>query len=72
MWILEANHQTEFLDPNGGAGRRSGGEDEGCNPIGKTISAGLTTQCSQGLDYQPRSVQGGMASDTYVADDGLV
>jgi hypothetical protein len=30
------------------------------------MSAGRTTQCFQGLDYQPRSVQGGIHSSRYI------
>jgi hypothetical protein len=33
--------------------------------------AGQTTQCSEVLD-QPSTVQGRMAADTYVAEDGVV
>jgi hypothetical protein len=35
MWMLGANHQTEFREPAGG--RRTGGGAEGdCNSIGRT------------------------------------
>jgi hypothetical protein len=64
MWILAVNHQTELRDPGGGAGRRTGGAEGNCNLIGRTISAGWTTEFSQGVDHQPRSVQGRMTPDT--------
>jgi hypothetical protein len=60
MWMLGANHQTELRDHGGGAGRRTGRAKGDCNPIGRITSAGWTTQCSQGLDQQRRSVQGGI------------
>jgi len=52
MWMFVANYVTEPRDPRGGAGRRNGGAEEGCNPIGRTTSGGQTTQWSQGLDDQ--------------------
>lgn len=52
MWMLWANHQTELRDPDG----RTVGAEGHCNPIGKTTLAGQTTQCSQRLGHQPRSV----------------
>jgi hypothetical protein len=73
MWMLGANHQTELREPGQGADRGTGGAEGDCNPIGRTKSACQTTQCSQSLDHQPRSVQdGSMTPDTYVAEDGLV
>ena len=72
MWMLGANHQTELREPGGGAGRRTGGADRGCNFIGRTTEAGLITQFSLRLDHQPRSVlEESMVPDTYVAEDGL-
>ena len=47
-------------EPRGGAAGRTGGAEGHGNLIGKTTLAGLTTQCSQGLDRQSRSVQGGI------------
>jgi hypothetical protein len=35
MWMLETNHQTELREPDGGAGRRTGGAERDCNPIGR-------------------------------------
>ena len=53
----------------GGAGRRTGGAEGDYKPIGRTMSAGWTTQCSQGLEHQTWSVQ---APGIYVAEDGFV
>jgi len=58
MWMLVANYQIELRDAGGGAGRRTGGAKGDCNSIGRTTSAGRITQCSQGLDHQPRNVPG--------------
>jgi hypothetical protein len=52
------------------AGRRTGGAEGDCNPIGRTTSAGQTTQCSQGLDQQPRSVPGGIDGSRYIGSRG--
>jgi hypothetical protein len=46
--------------PHRGAGRRTEGGEGDCNPIGRTTLDGQTTQCSQRLDHQPRSVPGGI------------
>ena len=43
--------QVEHMDHGGGAGKRTGGADGDCNSIGRTMSAGWTTQCSQGLSH---------------------
>jgi hypothetical protein len=51
---------TELRDPGEGAGGRTRGAEVDYNPIGRKTSADGTTQCSQGLDHQPRSVQGGL------------
>jgi hypothetical protein len=37
-----------------------------CNPIGRTMSSGWTTQCSQGIDHQPKRVQGGLQGSRYI------
>jgi hypothetical protein len=68
MWMCGVNHQTELRDPGGGADRRPRESEEDCNPIETTTStlAGQTTQCSQGLDHQPRSVQGGIHGSRYI------
>jgi len=64
MWMLGANHQTEFRDPGGGAG--AGVTEGDCNPIGRTVSADWTAQCSQRLDHQPRRVQRGIHGSRYI------
>jgi hypothetical protein len=73
MQMLGSNHQNELWDPGGEAGRRTRGVEGDCNPIGQTMSAGQTTQCSQGLDTNHEEYrEGSRAPDTYVAEDGLV
>jgi hypothetical protein len=71
MWMLGANHQTELWDPGGGADRRTEGVEGNCNPIRGTMSAGQTTQYSQGLD-QGVYREGSLAPNIYVTEDGLV
>ena len=44
------------------------GAEEDCNPIGRTISAGWTIKCSQGLDHQPKSIQGGIHDSRYICN----
>jgi hypothetical protein len=68
MCILGANLQTELRDPVGGAVRSTGEIMGGCNPIGRTTSTGQTTQSSQRLDNQPKSVQEIMYGFRYVAE----
>jgi hypothetical protein len=70
MWMLGANHQTELRDPSGGAVRRTAGAEGSCNPIGRTILAGQTTQCSQGLDHWPRGVEWGIHGSIYICSRG--
>jgi hypothetical protein len=38
--------------------------------MGRATSAGLTTQYPQGLDHQPRSVQGGTQDSRYICSRG--
>jgi hypothetical protein len=65
MWMLEANHQTEHVDPNGKVRERMEGVEGVCNLTERTtISTNQTTpppQSSQGLNHQPKSTHG----DTY-------
>jgi hypothetical protein len=70
MQMLGANCQTEVEDCGRGSGWRTEGAEGDCNPIGRTMSAGQTIQCSQGLDYQPKSVQGGIHSSRYICSRG--
>jgi hypothetical protein len=72
MWMLEANHQTELKDTSWGAGRRTLGAEGHCNPIGRTMLSGWTTQLSQGLDHQPMSVQGGIHDSGYICSRALL
>jgi hypothetical protein len=65
IWRLGANHHIEFRDSVGELGERPEEESE-CNPIGRTTSAGRTTQCSQRLDHQPYSIQRGVQDTRYI------
>jgi len=56
MWLFESNHQTEPREPGMGASKNNGGEERHCNPIRRRTYGGLTTQFSQRLDHQPRSI----------------
>jgi len=68
--MLAANHQNELRTLVGTLGERIGGVEGDCNFIGRTVSAGWTTLCSQGLDHQPRSVQGGIYASRYICSRG--
>ena len=61
--------QTELRDPGGGASGTTRGAVGDGNPIGRA-SAGQTTQCCQGLDHQPRSVQGGIHDSRNICSRG--
>jgi hypothetical protein len=63
-------HQTKFGDLEGIAGGRTGGVEGDCHPIGRTMLAGQTTQSSQGLDHEPRSVQGEIHGFRYMCSRG--
>ena len=65
MQLLTANHQTELGDPAKEAGGRTGGAEGDCNPIGRTMLAGWTTQSSQDLSTNQEVYrEGSMAPDT--------
>jgi len=68
MWMFEAKHQAELRESSGLAGRRTRGMEGGggCNPTRRTTRAGWTTQCSQRLDHQSRSVQGRTHGSRYL------
>jgi len=51
--------EVRVRDPGGGAGGRFEGAEENYNFIKRT-STGWTTQTSQGLDHQPRSILEGI------------
>jgi hypothetical protein len=70
MWMLGDNHQTELGNPSEGACRRTEGAEGDCNPIGITMLASQTTQCSQGLDHQPRRLQEGIHGSRYKCSRG--
>ena len=74
MQILTVNHWTELRDPNGRVRGRTKGAEGDCNPIGRTISTYQTTQNSQRLNHQPPRVyiEGFMASDKNIAEDGFI
>ena len=57
---------SALRDPSGGAGGGTGGMEGDCNSIWRTTLAGWNTQWFQGLDHQPRSVQGGIHDSRYV------
>jgi hypothetical protein len=42
-----------------------------CNPIGRTMSSGGTTQCSQQLEHQSGSVKWGINGSRYICSRGL-
>jgi hypothetical protein len=54
--MLSANHQTEHRDPDGRVRGKTEGAEGDCNPIGRTISTNWTTQNSQGVNHQPKSI----------------
>ena len=70
MWMLGANHQTELREPDGGAGGKTGRVEGDCNPLGGAMLAGGSTQCSKGLDHQPRSIWGGIHGSRYICSRG--
>jgi len=52
MRMLEASHQIEHRDPNGGVRERTEGVKGVCIPIGRTtIPTNLAHQTSQGLNH---------------------
>ena len=50
-------------------GRTEGAEGD-CNPTGRTISTNWTTQSSQGLNHQSKSIQGGTQDSSYICSRG--
>jgi hypothetical protein len=63
MWMLRANHQTDLVE-----GLKE--QSSGCTPIGRATSADWTTQCSQRLDQQAKSVQGEIYGYRYISREG--
>jgi hypothetical protein len=73
MQILTANHWVKPGDPNGRARERTEGAEVECNPIRRTISTNWTTQSSQGLIQELKSIHGGSQDSTIdVSEDSLV
>ena len=70
--MLGANYYIELWDPDWGAGRRIGGAEGNCNPIGRTTQAGWNSQCSKRLGHQPECREGSLTPCTEVAEDDLV
>jgi hypothetical protein len=66
MWMLEANHQIEHGDGNGGVRERTEGAEGVCNPIGRTLSTNQTFQSSQGLNHKPKSIHRGNHGSSYL------
>jgi hypothetical protein len=71
--MFTANHWTELGVRNGGVRGRTEGAEGVCNPKGRTtIATNQTSQNSQALCHQPRSIYGRtMALAAYVAEDAL-
>jgi hypothetical protein len=61
-----ANHGTEPRDSKGRARGRAEVAERDCNPIGRAISTNWTTQNSQGLNYQPKIIHGGIHGSSYI------
>jgi hypothetical protein len=72
MQILTANNWTEPRDPNGRARGRTERAEGDFNLIGRTMSTNQTTQSSQRLIHQPKSMEGSNAPDTYITVNALI
>jgi hypothetical protein len=70
MKILTANHQTEPRDPNGRSRGKTVGAKQDYNPIRRTLSTNQTTQSSQRLNHQPKSIHGGIHGSRYIYSRG--
>ena len=68
--VILKMQEKKLREPDGGAGRRTGGAEGDCNPIRRSMLAGWTTQCSQGLDHQPRRVHGGTHGSRCICSRG--
>jgi hypothetical protein len=77
MWMLSANHQTEFRDPSRGVRVRTKGVEGVCNPIRRTKninqpeSPKLPETKLPTKEYTWRG-GGSMAPGGYVAEDCLI
>jgi hypothetical protein len=70
MQILTANHPTEPEDPNERARERTEGAEGHCHPTTRIISINWTTQSSQRLNHQPKSIHRGMHGSRYICSRG--
>jgi hypothetical protein len=59
MQMLTTSFPTELMDPNGRSIGRIERAKEDCNSIGRTISTNRTTESTQRLNHQPKSMHGG-------------
>jgi hypothetical protein len=73
MQILRGNHHTEPGDSSGRARKRTERAEGDFNPIRRAILTNWTTQISQGLNHQPKSIHGRIqdSRDIY-SRDGLI
>jgi hypothetical protein len=65
-----ANHWAEPRDSNGRARGRTEGDEGEYNHIGRTISTNQTTQISQRLNHQPKSIHGRILASRYICSRG--
>jgi hypothetical protein len=70
MAMDTANHQTEHRDPNERARRRTKVSEGVCNPTGRTILTNQTTQSSQKLNNQPKSIYEEIHGSRYICSRG--
>jgi hypothetical protein len=69
--MLTPNHQTENGDPKGQVRRKTEGAERVCSPIGrKTVSTNQTPYSFQGINYQPRSTNGGTHGSSCLCSRG--
>jgi hypothetical protein len=70
MQILTLNHQIETGEPSGRARGRTEGTEGDYNLIGRTISTNWTTQSSQRINHQPKSIHKGIHGSKYICSRG--
>jgi hypothetical protein len=72
MQMIADNHWTEHGVPNGRVRGRTEGAEGVCNSIGRTtILTNQTSQSSQGLNHQPKSIHGGIHVSRCTCTRGL-
>jgi len=69
--MLEANHQTDNLDPSGGVRRRTEGAEGICNSIGRKTILNQPDPLKLPGTKPPTKEHTPMAPAAYVAEDGL-